>query len=92
VSAAKRNGPRLHVVATCQGCVYEHSEYYCIEDGNDVDSGHNVYCMNERAPGQRASGGFARVGDTLWTTPTWCPLLADARTAFAAELAAEVRP
>jgi hypothetical protein len=88
MSAAKRNGPHLHVIATCQGCVHEHSEHYCIEDGNDVDSGHDVYCMHPASQG----GQRRRIGDTTWHTPQWCPLLAEARAAFATELAAEVSP
>ncbi len=83
----KRNGPKLTIAATCQGCVYEHTESYCVEDGNDVDSGVNVYCGNDRAVSSaptRAKNGLRHVGDTTWATPAWCPLYGDALTALMA--------
>ncbi|HSN19771.1 MAG TPA: hypothetical protein VLS49_03790 [Usitatibacter sp.] len=86
----KRNGPRLTLAASCHGCVYEHSEYYCIEDGNDIDSGHDVYCSNERAVSSApalGTNGLRRVGDSTWQAPDWCPLLDDARSEFAAAIA-----
>lgn len=75
----KRNGPSLKILARCDGCVHEHSEYYSIEDGNDVDSGSSVYCKHPKAEGRDAPdlGSCARrsIGDTTWVTPAWCPLL-----------------
>ncbi len=78
MSTEKRRGPRLTIAASCQGCVYEHSEHYCIEDGNDVDSGVNVCCTHPAQP-FRPNG---RIGDTTWKTPEWCPLLAEATAAL----------
>jgi hypothetical protein len=73
-----RQGPKLTIVASCSGCAYEHGEHYSIEDGNDVDSGFNVYCTHTEAPGRRTAHGV-RIGDTDWNTPAWCPLFSAAR-------------
>lgn len=81
MSEQRRSGPSLKIVARCDGCVYEHSEHYSIEDGNDVDSGHVVYCRHPAAAADevdRSVNGDRCIGDTTWTTPKWCPLLAAA--------------
>lgn len=73
----KRNGPKLTIALSCQGCIYEYTESYYVEDGNDVDSGCIVYCTNDMAVTSAplvGTNGFRRVGDTTWNTPAWCPL------------------
>lgn len=70
----KRQGPKLTVTASCQGCAHERSEYYCVEDGNDCDSGFHVTCAHP--------AGRDRVGDFTWNTPEWCPLMTAARGAL----------
>jgi len=69
----KRNGPKLTIVADCFGCEHVRGEEYCVEDGNDCDSGTLVYCAQSEAvflnPDPTASG-LRRIGDTTWTTPT----------------------
>jgi len=90
MAEVKRQGPRLTLQGSCHGCVYEHSEHYCIEDGNDVDSGHDVYCANERAVSAApalSANGLRRIGDTTWQTPDWCPFIAAAKATLAADLA-----
>jgi hypothetical protein len=41
-----RDGPRVLLGLVCVGCRFDTSEYYCIEDGNDIDSGFNHYCTH----------------------------------------------
>lgn len=85
----KREGPsvRIHIDVSCSGCRHERSEYYCIEDGNDCDSGFNHYCTNPQA----VAGGSQAARDrgvrhiTHGTeTPPWCPFrekaIADAKS------------
>lgn len=70
----RREGPRITVSASCFNCTHEKSESYKAQG----DSGHNVSCTHPSAPEQ----GY--VGDSTWTTPKWCPLLAAALQAAAA--------
>jgi hypothetical protein len=65
----KRAGPLVTIGARCTACSFCHSEYYSIEDGNDIDSGHSVSCTHPDI------GGHRRIGDTTWDTPSWCPML-----------------
>jgi hypothetical protein len=66
-------GPTVTVIryAECRGCVHLHSEYYCVEDGNDVDSGYTHSCAHPTNPG-RSIGYMTR-------TPAWCPVEGVAR-------------
>lgn len=64
--AEKRLGPLTVITHTCGGCLYHESEYYCVEDGNDVDSGFNHRCSHF---------GGRRIGYDD-KTPDWCPYLA----------------
>ena len=58
-------GPTLRVAEmTCRGCEKLRSEYYCVEDGNDCDSGYDHHC--DAAGGQAIPGSSAK-------TPDWCP-------------------
>lgn len=56
-------GPTLRVLVECHGCTHAISEYYCVEDGNDCDSGFKHYCGHF---GRRYVG----LDDK---TPEWCP-------------------
>jgi hypothetical protein len=38
-------GPKVQIIVTCSGCEYHSNEYYCVEDGNDCDSGFYNYCL-----------------------------------------------
>jgi hypothetical protein len=81
VNTEKRQGPKLSIVSDCGGCAFLHGEHYAIEDGNDYDSGTITSCTHEAAP--RPTGrSTARIGDSVWTTPRWCPLLEGARAEF----------
>lgn len=62
VSNRTVSGPRLRVVASCNGCQHVRSESYRVQG----DSGTNVFCDHPRAT-ERV------VGDTTWDTPKWCP-------------------
>lgn len=72
-----RQGPMLTVVGSCRGCEFERSEYYCIEDGNDCDSGYNRSCVHPNATPPGATDG---------TPPTWCPFLPASLAALAASI------
>lgn len=67
----KRVGPLSTVTLTCTGCIHHSTEYYCVEDGNDVDSGFHHFCgyFGER----RHLGNYASD-----RTPAWCPFVAPA--------------
>lgn len=69
----KRAGPLVTINTSCFDCSFETSDSYCVEDVNDVDSGHKVYCTHPEAP----LAGEARryIADSCWDTPDWCPLL-----------------
>lgn len=71
----KRHGPAVLLELSCQGCAFETSEYYCVEDGNDCDSGFNYFCTHPRAP--KREEGRMPIGSST-NTPGWCPLLASA--------------
>lgn len=70
-----RMGPRLTLEASCNGCAHCHEESYAVQG----DSGFDVECAHPSAaePGKRR-----RIGDTTWSTPKWCPLMADALATF----------
>lgn len=67
--APKREGPnvRLIMMTSCDGCLHDRSEYYCIEDGNDCDSGFNHFCG---ALGDKTTGDGIPKGD--------CPFMKEA--------------
>lgn len=66
--SGKTNGPHLTIAASCIGCAHETSEGYKVQG----DSGFNVRCTHPDAA--RASGDArGRIGDTTWSTPSWCP-------------------
>ena len=50
---ADREGPIVTVSANCRGCRFDVAEYYCIEDGNDVDSGFDHYCTHDAVRGDK---------------------------------------
>lgn len=62
---ADQDGPRVTLQLRCTGCLHERSEYYAVQG----DSGHKVDCAHPSL-----SEGPRRIGDTTWTTPSWCPL------------------
>ncbi len=64
----QRSGPSVTVKRSCWGCKHCHTESYCVEDGNDCDSGHYVSCAHPHL------GKLTRIGDTSWNTPDWCPV------------------
>lgn len=68
-----RNGP--HIEAKCFGCAHVDVEKY----RSQGDSGVDVSCTHPDI-------GNRHVGDTLWTTPIWCPLLVEAASAFVAHV------
>jgi hypothetical protein len=74
------NGPTKIVEYSCRGCTHCREEDYCVEDGNDVDSGYEVWCEHPAVVGVGAIGDTT-IGDTTWTTPDWCPEWANAREA-----------
>ena len=74
-TVSKREGPSVQFDASCFGCAYEHREHYAAQG----DSGCNVTCMHPDASHKRD------IGDTNWTTPKWCPLLAVAIESFVRE-------
>lgn len=65
---AKSEGPRVTITLSCADCVHERSESYRVQG----DSGHDVSCAHPASPPP------ARVGDTTWATPLWCPLRSQA--------------
>lgn len=60
------NGPTIQVLGSCLNCIHCRSERYRCQG----DSGHDVSCAHPNAPGDKY------IGDTRWTTPSWCPFLA----------------
>jgi hypothetical protein len=68
MATEKRAGPLVVISRNCTGCTHLESEYFCVEDGNDVDSGHSHYCGHFR-PRQYINSYSDR-------TPDWCPFLA----------------
>lgn len=65
MSETKRNGPRVTVKLSCFDCRWETSSHYAVQG----DSGCDVSCSHPERIGSEA-----RVGDTTWDTPKWCPL------------------
>ena len=55
--------------------MHESTEHYSVEDGNDIDSGCDVYCNHPEVIAASKVGSRGRIGDTTWATPNWCPLL-----------------
>lgn len=64
-----RQGPRVTVALSCDGCAYEHSECYAVQG----DSGCRVACKHPEVN----EGALRRIGDTTWVTPDWCPFRRD---------------
>ncbi len=64
MSDAKREGPALTILASCQGCAHEANVRYSVQG----DSGCDVMCTHPNAPDD------SEIGDTTWRTPDWCPL------------------
>jgi hypothetical protein len=62
----KTEGPNVQFEASCFDCVYQRSDRYVCQG----DSGFDVSCAHPEAPSDRS------IGDTTWTTPSWCPLVA----------------
>lgn len=70
---SEQRGPTVKVIVDshCDKCIHASSEYYCVEDGNDCDSGFSHWC-----------GFFGKrryVGDDD-KTPDWCPLTQEGGT------------
>jgi hypothetical protein len=84
---AKRNGPtvRLVIKTSCEGCRYLRSDYYCIEDGNDVDSGFTHSCLLPVLPG---APPYRPVDGK---PPEDCPFLAEEKHAALSRLNREHR-
>lgn len=62
-------GPKETITRCCMRCPACVSERYHVQG----DSGSDVYCAHPNfhtEPKQRKS-----IGDTTWTTPSWCPAL-----------------
>lgn len=72
MSAEKTKGPRLMLVASCLGCEYVQTREYRLQV--------QVSCAHP------SFGPPARVGDTNWKTPNWCPEYAAAQERFLREL------
>ena len=58
-------GPRITVKASCFNCPFVVSESYRVQS----DSGSNVYCAHPSFEKRQ------RVGDTVWDTPDFCPVI-----------------
>ncbi|HSR79135.1 MAG TPA: hypothetical protein VLN57_21355 [Xanthobacteraceae bacterium] len=63
MSDDRREGPMIEM--SCYGCRYETHERYWVQG----DSGSDVSCMHSSVTGDRS------IGDSIWRTPEWCPLL-----------------
>lgn len=75
----KHDGPKVRIDASCFDCFHERSNAYAYQS----DSGQDVYCTH---PLVRTPERLARhVGDTIWKTPEWCPLLQGAIDALIEE-------
>lgn len=57
-------GPKVEIKASCLSCQFVKSTSYVCQG----DSGHDVECTYD-VEKTRA------IGDTTWSTPSWCPLL-----------------
>ena len=65
-------GPKVTVNRCCMSCPACESERYHVQG----DSGSDVYCKHpdfQSEPKQRKY-----IGDSTWSTPTWCPVPANA--------------
>ena len=71
-----RQGPLVTLQMSCMGCVYEGYKRHWRRN----DPGMDVYCSH---PELKEDG---LVGDTTWSTPSWCPLRVAALDAFLAEV------
>ncbi len=74
VTKCGREGPAIRTEASCSGCAHEKSESYAVQG----DSGFDVSCLHPKAPTSN------RIGDSIWRTPEWCPLMP--RAASSAEV------
>lgn len=70
-----KNGPTLTITASCFDCEHKRSERYACQG----DSGTEVSCAHPQGKGY--------IGDTTWNTPSWCPMLPEARSALLASVA-----
>ena len=62
---ADREGPRIIITRSCDGCRWVRSSYYAIQG----DSGFDVSC------GHPSWKICKSIGDARWATPDWCPCL-----------------
>lgn len=60
-------GPKIEVKRSCTDCEVCQSESYAVQG----DSGFRVYCAHPSLPQRK------RIGDTAWSTPDWCPVIAE---------------
>lgn len=65
-----RVGPTLRIAAYCHGCVHKRAKRYDCQS----DWGYNYYCDHPTARGMEVPDPTA--------TPSWCPEMASAKTAF----------
>lgn len=78
---AEQYGPREEISRSCNGCRACVSESYRCQS----DSGQDVYCAHPALPERK------RIGDTTWSTPDWCPMIAIREKPMTAEqLRAEI--
>jgi hypothetical protein len=73
---SNQEGPSISLEITCSGCKYVRTERYSVQSDNGCD----VSCAHESAPFDKY------IGDTTWTTPSWCPLSKMALGRFAEQL------
>ena len=67
----KHEGPqiKLKIDVSCSSCQYHESKYWCVENGNDFNSGFNHFCHFGKS-----FLGPKLIGDTA-QTPDWCTFL-----------------
>lgn len=63
------HGPRVRIELSCFDCDFCTSDRYTCQG----DSGHDVYCIYPNKVDTVATRR-RHVGDSNWSTPTWCPL------------------
>lgn len=68
-----KQGPSF--IAKCTGCAHVLAERYRVQG----DSGTDVSCIHPDI-------GRRDVGDTVWATPDWCPLLLEAAERFLVDI------
>ena len=60
-------GPEVTERRSCLNCQACKSESYHVQG----DSGHDVYCTHPAFQSDPKQRKF--IGDSTWTTPSWCP-------------------